>query len=95
MPSARPAMIEVRVNRKAADRVASGHPWIFASDVTDIGGAQPGEAVKVGDPKGRPLGTAHFSSSSEIAVLGPAITSKLQSLGTALVPSRERGSAWM
>jgi 23S rRNA (cytosine1962-C5)-methyltransferase len=40
-------MNEVRVNRKAADRVASGHPWIFSSDVVDRDGAQSGEAVKV------------------------------------------------
>jgi 23S rRNA (cytosine1962-C5)-methyltransferase len=61
-------MNEVRVNRKAADRVASGHPWIFASDVTDRDGAQPGAAVKVSDPRGRALGTAHYSSASQIAL---------------------------
>lgn len=61
-------MNEVRVNRKAADRVSSGHPWIFTSDVAERGGAQPGEAVKVTDPRGRPLGTAHYSSSSQIAL---------------------------
>ncbi len=61
-------MNEVRVNRKAAERVASGHPWIFSSDVTDRDGAQPGEAVKVADPRGRPLGTAHYSSTSEITL---------------------------
>jgi 23S rRNA (cytosine1962-C5)-methyltransferase len=61
-------MTQVRVNRKAADRVASGHPWIFASDITDRNGAQPGEAVTVLDPRGRPLGTAHHSSTSQIAL---------------------------
>lgn len=61
-------MNEVRVNRKAADRVSSGHPWIFTSDVADRDGAQPGEAVKVADSRGRPLGTAHYSSSSQIAL---------------------------
>ena len=61
-------MNEVRVNRKAADRVASGHPWIFSSDVTDRDGAQPGEPVQVSDPRGRPLGTAHYSSASQIAL---------------------------
>jgi len=61
-------MNEVRVNRKAADRVASGHPWIFSSDVVDRDGAQPGEAVKVADPRGRLLGTAHYSSTSQIAL---------------------------
>ena len=61
-------MNEVRVNRKAAGRVESGHPWIFSSDMTDRGAAQPGEAVKVADPRGRPLGTAHYSSTSQIAL---------------------------
>jgi 23S rRNA (cytosine1962-C5)-methyltransferase len=61
-------MNEVRVNRKAAGRVASGHPWIFSSDVVDRDGAQPGEAVKVADPRGRLLGTAHYSSTSQIAL---------------------------
>lgn len=61
-------MNEVRVSRRAADRVASGHPWIFASDLADRDGAQPGDAVKVADSRGRPLGTAHYSSSSQIAL---------------------------
>ena len=61
-------MNEVRVNRKAADRVASGHPWIFASDIADLDGAQPGAAVKVADARGRPLGTAHYSAASQIAL---------------------------
>lgn len=58
----------VRVNRKAADRVFSGHPWIFASDVVDRGSAQPGDAVTVTDPKGKALGTAHYSSTSQITL---------------------------
>jgi 23S rRNA (cytosine1962-C5)-methyltransferase len=61
-------MNEVHVNRKAADRVASGHPWLFSSDLTDRNGAQPGEAVKVVDFHGRPLGTAHYSSASQISL---------------------------
>jgi 23S rRNA (cytosine1962-C5)-methyltransferase len=61
-------MNEVRVNRKAARRVASGHPWIFESDVVDTGGAEPGAAVQVVDLKGKSLGTAHFSAASQIAL---------------------------
>jgi 23S rRNA (cytosine1962-C5)-methyltransferase len=61
-------MNEVRVNRKAADRAASGHPWIFASDIIDRDGAQPGMAVRVADQRGKTLGTAHYSSSSEITL---------------------------
>jgi 23S rRNA (cytosine1962-C5)-methyltransferase len=58
----------VRVNRKAADRVAAGHLWIFSSDITDRSGAQPGEAVVVLDQRGRPLGMAHYSATSQIAL---------------------------
>lgn len=53
----------VRVNKKAADRVHSGHPWIFSSDVIDTGEATGGDAVRVVDAKARTLGTAHYSSS--------------------------------
>lgn len=58
----------VKVNRKAAARVASGHPWIFSSDVVDRGAATPGSTVTVIDPRGRALGTADFSSSSQISL---------------------------
>jgi 23S rRNA (cytosine1962-C5)-methyltransferase len=58
----------VRVNRKAAGRIASGHPWIFASDVLDRGQAAGGDAVLVIDPGGKPLGTAHYSDSSQISL---------------------------
>ncbi len=58
----------VRVNRKAAQRVASGHPWIFASDVVDRGNAAPGDAVRVVDTSDRMLGMAHYSSTSEITL---------------------------
>jgi 23S rRNA (cytosine1962-C5)-methyltransferase len=61
-------MHEVQVNRKAADRAASGHPWIFASDVVSTGDAAAGDAVKVLDPAGRAIGTAHFSAASQIAL---------------------------
>jgi 23S rRNA (cytosine1962-C5)-methyltransferase len=59
-------MREVRVNRKAARRVAAGHPWIFESDIVDTGGAEAGAAVVVVNLAGRPLGTAHFSAASQI-----------------------------
>jgi 23S rRNA (cytosine1962-C5)-methyltransferase len=56
------------VNRKAAGRVASGHPWIFSSDVVDAKSASPGEAVHVTDDRGKFLGTAHYSSTSQISL---------------------------
>jgi len=60
--------IAVRVNRKGAERLRDGHLWVFASDVVDRGAAQPGDFVKVIDPKGKALGTAHYSSSSQIVL---------------------------
>lgn len=56
------------MSRKGADRLASGHPWIFASDVTDRGEAAPGAVVRVIDPRGRALGTAHYSAASQICL---------------------------
>jgi 23S rRNA (cytosine1962-C5)-methyltransferase len=61
-------MNEVRVSRKGAERVTNGHPWIFSSDIADRDGAQAGHAVRVADARGRPLGTAHYSSSSQISL---------------------------
>ena len=61
-------MTTVRVTRKGADRALSGHPWIFSSDVASRGEAQPGDTVKVADPRGRPIGVAHYSSTSQITL---------------------------
>lgn len=58
----------VRVSRKGADRAASGHPWIFASDIVDRGQAQPGDVVRVAGPRDRTIGTAHYSSTSQICL---------------------------
>src|SRR5438552_249512 len=58
----------VEISRKGVDRLLSGHPWIFRSDVTSTGDAGPGEVVHVLDPRGRFLGQAHYSTSSQIAL---------------------------
>ena len=58
----------VEISRKGADRLASGHPWIFRSDVVSTGDAGAGELVHVLDPRGRFLGQAHYSTSSQIAM---------------------------
>jgi 23S rRNA (cytosine1962-C5)-methyltransferase len=59
---------EIRVSRKGADRVRSGHPWIFRSDVVDASAAQAGDAVRVVDERGKALGPAHYSAASQIAL---------------------------
>ncbi|MCC6589621.1 MAG: class I SAM-dependent rRNA methyltransferase [Bryobacterales bacterium] len=61
-------MNSVRISRRAAQRFAGGHPWIFSSDITDRGAAQPGESVLVLDHSAKPLGVAHYSSTSQITL---------------------------
>jgi 23S rRNA (cytosine1962-C5)-methyltransferase len=79
-------MIEVKVNRRAAGRIASGHPWIFESDVLDPDGAQRGDAVKVVDPGGRALGTAHFSDASQIRLR--LLSHQVEEIGPAFYAAR-------
>ncbi len=89
-PTSEASMTQVKVNRKAANRVASGHPWIFSSDVTDLGGAQPGDPVTVLEPNGRPLGTAHYSSTSQIALR--MLSSKVEETGREFFLQRLRAA---
>jgi len=55
------------VSRKGAHRWASGHPWIYRSDVTRRPDA-PAGAVLVRDTARRPLGWALWSPASEISL---------------------------
>ncbi len=61
-------MHTVRVTRKGAAALASGHVWVYSSDVADRGAAEPGDVVRVAEPGGRALGVAHYSSTSQIAL---------------------------
>ena len=66
--SATVAVTPIQLSRKGADRLASGHPWIFRSDIVSANDAGAGEIVHVLDPRGRFLGQAHYSTSSQIAL---------------------------
>lgn len=55
------------VSAKGARRWALGHPWIYRSDVTEPPMHGPG-SVLVFDNRGRPLGLALWSPSSEISL---------------------------
>jgi 23S rRNA (cytosine1962-C5)-methyltransferase len=58
----------VRVTRKAEARIEAGHPWVYASDVGDRGGARAGDVVRVATQRGQALGVAHYSSTSQITL---------------------------
>jgi 23S rRNA (cytosine1962-C5)-methyltransferase len=70
MPSKSPASphLLVKIARRGADRLKSGHVWIYRSDIISAAGVAPGALVSVIDERGKSLGTALYSSSSQIAV---------------------------
>jgi len=55
------------VNQRGAARLKAGHLWIYRSDIAS-GDAPPGSLVEVRDPRSRRLGSALYSSSSQIAI---------------------------
>ena len=61
-------MTSVRVSKKGADRVRSGHLWIYRSDVLETGNASGGSVVEVQDKQGNFVGQAFFSEQSEITL---------------------------
>lgn len=58
----------VRISRRAAERLHNGHVWVYSSDVTDRASANGGEVVRIEDPRGKFLGLADYSGSSQIAL---------------------------
>jgi 23S rRNA (cytosine1962-C5)-methyltransferase len=56
------------VSRHGAARLRDGHLWVYRSDVISTEQAPSGALVHVRDDRGRKLGSALFSSASQIAV---------------------------
>jgi 23S rRNA (cytosine1962-C5)-methyltransferase len=79
----RPAL---RIQRRAAERLASGHVWVYASDVDRPENARPGDTVTVLDARGVPLGTAHFSAASQIGLR--LLSSQVEPLDAAFYRAR-------
>ncbi len=62
----------LRLSRRAADRLRAGHLWVYRSDLLADEAEQatllPGALLTVEDPAGHPLGTALYSSASQLAL---------------------------
>jgi 23S rRNA (cytosine1962-C5)-methyltransferase len=71
---------KVIINERAAARLRGGHVWVYSSDVLNDAGANAGSLVHVVGPKDKALGSAIYSSSSQI---------KLRLLGRELLNSED------
>jgi 23S rRNA (cytosine1962-C5)-methyltransferase len=70
MPS-KPAALSlpvVKISRRGAKRLQDAHVWVYRSDIISADGVAPGALVAITDERGKFLGTALYSSSSQIAI---------------------------
>jgi 23S rRNA (cytosine1962-C5)-methyltransferase len=58
----------VKVSRRGANRLTDGHVWVYRSDILAADGIAPGALVEVVDERRKFLGTALYSSASQIAI---------------------------
>jgi 23S rRNA (cytosine1962-C5)-methyltransferase len=58
----------VKVSRRGANRLKEGHVWVYRSDIVSADGVAPGVLVAVADDREKFLGTALYSSASQIAI---------------------------
>src|ERR1700687_1901355 len=58
----------IKVSPRGATRLKTGHVWVSRSAIVSADAAPPGSVVRVSDHRGKLLGTALYSSSSQIAI---------------------------
>jgi 23S rRNA (cytosine1962-C5)-methyltransferase len=63
-----PSVPIIKISPRGASRLEDGHVWVYRSDIVSAEGVAAGGLVSVVDHRGRPLGAALYSSSSQIAI---------------------------
>ena len=63
-----PLVPTIKISSRGAKRLKDGHVWVYRSDIVSDGNAAAGSLVRVVDDRGKPLGSALYSSSSQIAI---------------------------
>jgi 23S rRNA (cytosine1962-C5)-methyltransferase len=58
----------VKISGRGAARLKNGHVWVYRSDIVSSDGVQSGSSVRVVDERGKFLGTALYSTASQIAI---------------------------
>jgi len=66
--SAKHAEPSVKLSTRGVARLEARHPWVYRSDIAEANDVPPGAIVRVLDRRGKFLGTALYSSSSQIAI---------------------------
>src|SRR6266481_1801130 len=66
--SAEHAEPAVKLSSRGAARLQARHPWVYRSDIIEANDIPPGAIVRILDQRGKFLGTALYSSSSQIAI---------------------------
>src|SRR6478609_9836151 len=66
--SGTPSLPVVKISRRGAKRLQDGHVWVYRSDIVSEIGVERGTAIGVTDERGKFLGTALYSSASQIAI---------------------------
>src|SRR6202051_5328562 len=66
--SGRSAEASVKLSVRGAARLLARHPWVYLSDVVGADDIPQGALLRVHDARGKLLGTALYSSSSQIAI---------------------------
>jgi len=67
-PVASDSGFTVSISPRGASRLKEGHVWVYRSDVVSAESVPAGSLVSVIDHRGQPLGSALYSSSSQIAI---------------------------
>jgi 23S rRNA (cytosine1962-C5)-methyltransferase len=68
MSHSTPEVRVVKISPRGTTRLKTGHVWVYRSDIVSADGVLPGSLVRVSDHRGKNLGTALYSSSSQIAI---------------------------
>ncbi len=58
----------MKLSTRGATRLQARHPWVYRSDIIEANDVPPGAIVRALDQRGKFLGTALYSSSSQIAI---------------------------
>src|SRR5258708_21017954 len=58
----------VKISARGAARLKDGHVWVYRSDIVSADGVPAGSLVSVVDHRGQRLGSALYSSASQIAI---------------------------